>query len=240
MKLEVKPEAKPLLLITGAAQRIGRAIATHFAGQGWQVAVHYHRSTAAAQALADFYPNHMVLFQQDLAAPEAGKHLLAQVIARCGIPTVLINNAAQFEPDAADAATNRLHRASHAAVNFTAPVALTQSLYQAVAAHQAAPRVVINLLDNQLHAAMPHFANYAASKAALEAWTLAQAPQLHPWVQLYGLKLSATLMHPRQSPAHFAKLAAASPSGQPTTLPQLLAAIAARLAGTAQPVIAGL
>ena len=38
-------------LITGSARRIGRAIATHLAGEGWDIAVHYN--TSKQDALAD-------------------------------------------------------------------------------------------------------------------------------------------------------------------------------------------
>src|SRR5436190_1346878 len=48
------PEApRKTVLITGAARRIGRAIALDLAAHGWRVGVHYRRSREEAQAVAD-------------------------------------------------------------------------------------------------------------------------------------------------------------------------------------------
>src|SRR5690348_6496384 len=93
----------PVALVTGAAQRIGRAIALDLAAHGHAVAVHYHRSAAAAQSLVEKIEaagGRALALAADLAI-EAEVARLVPEAARLGPVTLLVNNASLFERDEA-------------------------------------------------------------------------------------------------------------------------------------------
>ncbi|HMV82335.1 MAG TPA: SDR family NAD(P)-dependent oxidoreductase [Blastocatellia bacterium] len=86
------------VLITGAAQGIGRAIAQHFAAAGARVALHYHTNqTRAEQTLASLGSDSHSLFQADITDAEQARQLVESVAAEYGRLDVLVNNAAIFE-----------------------------------------------------------------------------------------------------------------------------------------------
>lgn len=84
-------------LVTGAARRIGAAIARHLHGRGFRVAVHYRNSGAAARQLQAeleaVRPGSCLLVQADLQDAGAPAHLVEAVTARFGRLDVLVNNA---------------------------------------------------------------------------------------------------------------------------------------------------
>lgn len=220
------------VLITGAAKRIGRALALHYARQGWQVAAHYHRSQADAQSLLAEAGQGVALFQADLSQALAGRTLMDAVVAKFGVPDLLINNAARFERD--DGVIAEDHYLQHMAVNCLAPIELIQQFYayaQGAAQEmaQGRRRVAINFLDAMLAASLPHFTCYALSKTALEQWTRLGAGLLLPYVHVHGFRLGPTMINPRETMEHFNQLIAATPSGKATTIEAIVMAITACL-----------
>ena len=93
------------VLITGAAKRVGRAIAEGLARSGHSLALHYHQSMSEAEELAvniKAAGGKAVSIQADLGREEALSGLIEQASDALGSTlTVLINNAASFEPDTA-------------------------------------------------------------------------------------------------------------------------------------------
>ncbi len=91
MKLEGK-----IALVTGSDSGIGRAIATTFAREGADVAVHYHDDQRGADQTANAARQHGIraeVFQADLADPDTAGTLFDQVIAAFGRIDILVNNA---------------------------------------------------------------------------------------------------------------------------------------------------
>lgn len=128
------PQAKTVL-VTGAAKRLGKAIALDLAAHGWQVALHYHHSKAEALAteaeLAVFGP--VATFQADLSQAQACQALFDQVQRHFGVVDALVNSASQFDHD--DALSFRPDLAqAHLAVNCVAPIMLAQCLYRHIEA----------------------------------------------------------------------------------------------------------
>jgi 3-oxoacyl-[acyl-carrier protein] reductase/pteridine reductase len=87
--------AGKVVLVTGAAKRIGRGIALRLAAEGARVAIHYHRSHAeAVQTAAE--SGGAELFRADLEKVAAIERLFAEVAQRMGRLDGLVNNAARF------------------------------------------------------------------------------------------------------------------------------------------------
>lgn len=173
-------------LVTGAARRVGRAIALRLAQAGCNVAVHYRGSAADAVATVDACRAAGVRgegFAADLGDAAAGRRLVQEVLARFGRLDVLINNAAVFEPmrvDEFDVA--RWERTLR--INLTAPMVLVDAAREALL--RARGRV-INLCDASITRPWPDHLAYVVSKGALETLTRALARALAPEVNVVGI-----------------------------------------------------
>jgi NAD(P)-dependent dehydrogenase (short-subunit alcohol dehydrogenase family) len=91
-----------LVLVTGAARRLGRSIALDLGMHGWNVAVHYHRSQTDAEATALALREagaRAAAFGADLADEAACEALVPAVVQRLGPLSALVNNASLFEHD---------------------------------------------------------------------------------------------------------------------------------------------
>ena len=90
------------LLITGAATRVGKAIALHFAERGWNIAIHYFRSSSKAKKLKKIIEKNwvkVVLIKADLKNPNQTEKIIPLARKRLGSIDCLVNNAALFEKD---------------------------------------------------------------------------------------------------------------------------------------------
>jgi len=93
---------KPAILVTGGAKRIGALVCRAFAEAGWHVVIHYGRSRADAEALAAQLPSAQTV-SCDLADPEAAEAMVVELAARLDDWRVLVNSAAVFSVDDAQA-----------------------------------------------------------------------------------------------------------------------------------------
>ena len=195
-------------LITGAGRRIGAAIARALAGAGYAVVPHANRSRSDAEKLAEEITlggGSASVVLADLAEP-AAVHGVMRAAAAFGPLSLLVNNAAAFEPD--DIAT--LKRASFErafAINLAAPLFLSQ----AFAAQAAAGASIVNIVDQRVFKPTPRFLSYTLSKSALHAATTTLAQALAPKVRVNAVAPGPTLPSARQTPAQFAAQAAALP-----------------------------
>ncbi len=217
-------------LVTGAARRIGRAIAVELADAGFAVALHCHGSIAEAAALAAEITGsggRAVAFAADLAREDDVAALLPRAAAELGPVGVLVNNASAFERDEAPTAT----RASwdlHMEVNLRAPFVLSQALARQLPA--GAEGVIVNLLDQRVWNLTPHFTTYTLSKAGL--WTLTQtlALALAPAIRVVAVGPGPALPSRRQTEQQFAGQAARTPLGRGTSPEEIAATVAFLLA----------
>lgn len=160
-------------LVTGAARRIGLRIAERLAEAGYDVALHASpRSRAEAEAEAMRIARggrRAVVVSGDLEDASVCPALIGAAGAALGPLTLLVNNAALFEEDRADAYDEALW-ARHMAVNLRAPILLAQQFVaQAPAGRDCA---VINLIDQRVLRPTPLYFSYTLSKSAL--WTATQ------------------------------------------------------------------
>lgn len=228
------------MLVTGAAKRLGRAIALDLAAQGWAVAVHYRGSAAeATQTVADLRSQGAVAVavQADLANEAEARALLplaAQALADAGVPQTalraVVNSASLFDfDDAASFSYGRLDAHLHA--NTAAPVVLAQALAAHVQAHPGGQgplpgrACVVNLLDQKLWNPNPDFLSYTLSKAALRAATTLLAQALAPAVRVVGVAPGLTLTSHLLSDEEFRALHRLSPLGRSSTPEDVAAAV---------------
>ncbi|MGE0070770.1 MAG: SDR family oxidoreductase [Thiomonas sp.] len=184
----IPSSSRPKVLVTGGAHRLGREIALHLAAQGWDVAVHYHRSKPAAEdvcAELRALGTQAAAVGADLADPAAARDLLPQAAAALGRVDAVVNNAALFEyDDAQHFSVDAAQR--HYQINTIAPVLLAQALHAHLCA-RGAQGCVVNLLDQKLANPDPDYLSYTLSKAALQAATVVLAQALAPTLRVVGV-----------------------------------------------------
>ena len=180
-------------LITGAARRIGAAIATTLHRNGANIAVHYRKSSADAEALAERLntgrPNSAALFQADLNDTEALPSLVEKVIAWHGTLDVLVNNASSFYPTPLGEIT-QAHWDDLVGSNLKAPLFLSQA---ALPALREAGGAIINLIDVHAQRPLRNHAVYGSAKAGLAMLTRSLAKDLAPEVRVNGVSPGAIL-----------------------------------------------
>lgn len=213
-------------LVTGAARRVGRAIAFHLAGQGWAVAVHYGTNGTDARKLAaeiERKGGRAVALKADLANEKAAAGLLPRATEALGPVTCLVNNASIFEQDTVHTADVRSWN-RHMAVNLRAPFVLMQA-FQAALPRKARGNVV-NILDQRVWNLTPYFVSYTVSKTGL--WTLTQtmALALAPRIRVNAIGPGPTLPSRRQTAAQFRRQWKAVPLARPAAPDEIARAVA--------------
>ena len=195
--------SRPVVLVTGAARRVGRAIALELGGQGFDVAVHYRGSAAEAQATAQdcaALGARAQTFQADLSDESATRSLLPAVVQAFGRVDAVVNNASDFEYDDPGSFSYALMERQWRA-NTAPAIVLAQALHAHIAtrattggATHESTGCVINLLDQKLWNQNPDYLSHTLSKAALEAATTMLAMGLAPSVRVCGVAPGVTLL----------------------------------------------
>jgi NAD(P)-dependent dehydrogenase (short-subunit alcohol dehydrogenase family) len=213
------------VLVTGAARRLGRAVALEMARAGWQVAVHFRGSEADARQTAADCGQHAAaeIFQAELGDEAQVRSLMQHVLDRFGGVDAVVNNASRFEHDSAQTFTYA-SLAAHLASNTAAPVLLAQLLAQHLK-QRGAQGAVVNLLDQKLWNPNPDFFSYTLSKAALEAATTLLAQALAPELRVVGVAPGLTLTSHLLSQERFEELHKMSPLGRSSTPEDVASAV---------------
>jgi NAD(P)-dependent dehydrogenase (short-subunit alcohol dehydrogenase family) len=216
-------------LVTGAARRLGRAIALGLAEAGFAVAVHSHTSAAdAGITCAEILQRGRatVALRADLAREAEVADLLPAAEAALGPIGVLVNNASVFERDEWHDATRESWE-RHIEPNLRAPFVLMQDF-----ARRLPPRaegVVVNLLDQRVWSLTQHFVSYSVSKAALWALTQTMALALAPRIRVNAVGPGPALPNAHQTEAQYARQAASVPLGHGTSPQEVARAVVAIL-----------
>jgi pteridine reductase len=186
------PAAVPALknkvvLITGAARRIGAAMAQAFHAEGAKVAVHYHRSAAEAGRLVAAMnaerPGSAAAFGVDLADLAALRVLPSEVVGTLGALDVLVNNASTFYPTPVGDITP-VQFEDLIGTNLRAPLFLSQAAAPELRKRKG---LILNIAD--IHALRPlgRHAVYCAAKAALVMLTQSLARELGPEIRVNAI-----------------------------------------------------
>lgn len=172
------------ILITGAARRVGAETARVLHAEGASLALHYRKSTDAAQALVAelnaVRPGSALAFQADLLETEHLPRLVADVVEHFGRIDALVNNASSFYATLVGNIGER-DWDDLIGTNLKAPLFLSQ----AAAPHLATARgAIVNITDIHDERPLKNFPLYCAAKAGLSGLTRALALELGPHVRV--------------------------------------------------------
>lgn len=217
--------SKGTVLVTGAARRIGKAIALDLAAHGYDVAIHVNRSGAEAEAVAGSIRDAggvAEVFLADLCASDAVRKLHDQVSARFGAPDIIVNNASVFENDAVSGFDEALFD-RHFAIHVKAPVILAEAMAASLA--DGRDGLIVNIIDQRVWRLTPRFFSYTLSKSALWTATRTMAQALAPRIRVNAIGPGPTLANEHQSASDFARQAACVPLGHGPELAEFGATI---------------
>ncbi len=170
----------PVVYVTGAAQGIGFAIASHLAKIGYQVYAMIRNSSNSSdldQAIKKFFPRLTKLIGDVTDAHSIEKNI-QQIISESGRLDVVINNALHVLVGTCETCTIEEQKQSMD-VNYFGTVRVLQSVLPFMRKQRAGH--IINISSVAGYEPFPHLESYVASKFALEGLTESLASHLGPW-----------------------------------------------------------
>lgn len=177
----------PVILVTGAARRVGAAIARELHACGAAVVLHFRSSGGEAAALCSalnaLRPESAFTVAGDLGIDGVPEAVAEATLAFAGRLDGLVNNASSFFPTplgTIDAAA----WADLTGSNLKGPLFLTQALAPALKASSGA---VVNIIDIHTERPLRHYPLYCAAKAGLAGLTRALALEMAPEVRVNGV-----------------------------------------------------
>ncbi|MFN3704998.1 MAG: SDR family NAD(P)-dependent oxidoreductase [Thermoflexales bacterium] len=198
-------------LVTGAAHRVGKAIALALAREGADIVLHYGRSVVAAQQTAkeiEQLGRQVMLYQANLEKWDAATKLGEAALEHFGHVDVLVNSASSFVPNDYFS-TSEAEFDTAFNVNLKAPFALSQVIARAMIAGDGG--VIVNLVDEGAFYPWRNYVAHGISKAALLALTRSQALNLGPKVRVNAVCPGPVLKPPDYSDAEWEALRETNP-----------------------------
>jgi NAD(P)-dependent dehydrogenase (short-subunit alcohol dehydrogenase family) len=208
------PNQQPhVALITGAANRLGAAMARALAGAGHAVVIHHRGGESDARDLASEIVSsggRAATLKADLTIRRQRTALMEKATKPFGALTVLVNNASSFAPDSAQDLDEELWD-RHLAIHLEAPAFLARDF--AAQLPDGVQGNIVNIIDERVLHLTPNYFSYTLSKAAL--WTMTQtlAQSLAPRIRVNAIGPGPTLREKGQSQAAFQRSQSAAPLG---------------------------
>jgi len=172
------------VLITGAARRIGAAIARLLHANGANVVIHCWRSVHAARELAavlnGIRPGSAVVTEADLLDCDSFAPLIEAATLAFGRLDILVNNASSFYPTPVGEIT-LAQWDDLIGTNLRAPLFLSQAAMQQLRLHEG---LIVNIVDIHAHAPLKRHPVYCVAKAGLAMLTRSLARDLGPQVRV--------------------------------------------------------
>ena len=192
-------------LITGAAARLGRAIAREL-HRDHRLLIHYRSSSETAQELVEelnrIRPDSAVALRGELSTTADCERLAERAIEQWGGVDVLVNNASAFFPTPIGGATeDQWEQLINS--NLKAPFFLSQALAESLKRHSGC---IVNMADIHAERPMPHHPIYCAAKAGLVMLTKSLALELAPRVRVNGVAPGAIIWPEQQKVDDDAKM----------------------------------
>jgi pteridine reductase len=182
-----------VILISGAAQRIGAHTARLLHRHGARLALHYRNSGAIAERLADelnaIRPDSVFLLAGDLHDTANLAPLVETAHAHWGRLDVLINNASSFYPTPVGSVTE-IHWNDLMGSNLKAPFFLSQAAAPYLREHHGC---IVNIVDIHADRPLKTYPVYSMAKAGLVMMTKALAGELGPEIRVNAVAPGAIL-----------------------------------------------
>ena len=212
------------IIITGAATRMGAAIAKKLSGSGVKIVIHYNKSKTNAEKLQkELIRNKTKVFliKGDLSKEKDLKKIIKFAKSKLGYFDCLINNASLFENDSLKNFTSKSWD-KHLDINLKAPAYLTKEFAKNT---RGKNNNIINIIDQRVFKLTPYFFSYTLSKTGLYTLTKTSAMSLSPNVRVNGIAPGPTIKNKRQSEKHFKNQYLATPLKQQVDVNEICNAV---------------
>ena len=195
--------ARKTVFITGAAKRLGQAIALFFARKGYNLVLHYHQShqdIKETKKQCEALGVNVTLVQANLFHETEIRTLFTHIPENFLPLHALINNAALFINDTFDDLPPDVWQ-KHMMVNTRAPLLLSLAFAKQLPKKEKG--IIINMLDYCVWNPPSHFISYTLSKMSLWHLTVLLAKQLAPAIRVNGIGPGNTLPNAQETEQHF-------------------------------------
>ena len=196
-------EAKKIV-ITGAATRIGAAIAKSLSSFDVKILLHYNKSSMEVKKLKINLENlgaEVFLIRANLNKSKEVKKIIPYAYKVMRGIDCLINNASLFENDNIEKFDENGFD-SHININLKSPSVLSKDFFKYIKKNKGN---IINIIDQRIFKLTPHFFSYTLSKTGLETLTKVSAMKFAPYVRVNAVAPGPTLKNKRQTEKHFKK-----------------------------------
>ncbi len=209
------------VLVTGAAKRLGRAIATNLAASGWPVIIHYNSSKDAAARLKNDivgWGGRAEIVQADLSIEDDAEKLIERAENLLGPIGVLVNNASVFEWDDISTASSESF-ALHMDMHLKSPLVLCQHFASRLS--ERAGGAIVNVIDSRVLNPTSRHLTYTLSKVGL--WNLTQilSEEFAPRIRVNAIGPGPILPEAGQSECDFRARCSELPLQRPASLSEI-------------------
>ena len=198
------------IIITGAATRIGAAIAEKLSGHNVEIAIHFNKSKSKAEILKKKLQKlgtKVHLVKADLSKEKDIYKLVKTLKSKMRYFDCLVNNASLFENDKLENFNSKSWE-KHISTNLKAPALLSKEFSKNT---RGKKNNIINIIDQRIFKLTPYFFSYTISKTGLYTLTKTSAMSLAPNIRVNGIAPGPTIKNKRQSDSHFKKQYFATP-----------------------------
>ena len=198
------------IIITGAATRIGAAIAERLSGNNIEIAIHFNKSKSKAEILKKKLQRlgtKVHLVKADLSKEKDIYKLVKTLKSKMRYFDCLVNNASLFENDKLENFNSKSWE-KHITTNLKAPALLSKEFSKNT---KGKKNNIINIIDQRIFKLTPYFFSYTISKTGLYTLTKTSAMSLAPNIRVNGIAPGPTIKNKRQSDSHFKKQYFATP-----------------------------
>ena len=212
------------IIITGAATRIGAAIAKKLSGPKIEIVIHYNKSKSKAERLKKELNKDgtvVYLIKADLGKEKEVQKLIKLSKSKLKYFDCLINNASLFENDKLENFTVKSWDI-HLNANLKAPALLSRGFANNI---KGKNNNIINIIDQRVFKLTPYFFSYTLSKTGLYTLTKTSAMSLAPNIRVNGIAPGPTIKNKRQSEKHFKKQYLATPLRRKVDVEQICNAV---------------
>jgi len=212
------------IIVTGAATRMGAAIAKKLSGPNVEIVIHYNKSKVSAEKLQKELKKNKTkvwLIKGNLSKENDLKKIIKFAKSKLKYFDCLINNASLFENDNLKNFTSKSWN-NHLDVNLKAPAYLTKEFAKNI---KGKNNNIINIIDQRVFKLTPYFTSYTLSKTGLYTLTKTSAMSLAPNIRVNGIAPGPTIKNKRQSDKHFKKQYLATPLKQQVSVIEICNAV---------------